>query len=264
MKEKIVIIVFLFMPVSGISQKLYGVINLTAPFSGTTYAKTYNREEFRPRNIRINGSWGIDFVYKAKKMNHKLSVQQVPFGEAFKLINKFMNPPYRQDSFLLGFSNATHEDAIDHFIFSYGFQKEGKKEKGFLFRSRIRFNYSAGMGISFNRSKAYYNQVFSRSSGGSQNPWTYYAYEIEIHRIGPGLFLNGGAGFDFINKKGKRKLSFNIFYKQGLTNMARFDIHYQYGYWNDPAKRVDVPNQKIYSRGTTFGFSLGVPIRIIK
>jgi hypothetical protein len=46
--------------------------------------------------------------------------------------------------------------------------------------------------------------------------------------------------------------------------MAKYNIHYQYGYFNDPTRQVNVPNQIIYTRGTTFGFSLGVPIKIVK
>ena len=46
--------------------------------------------------------------------------------------------------------------------------------------------------------------------------------------------------------------------------MAHFDIHYQYGYFNDPSKQVDIPKQVLRSRGTTFGFSLGIPITIKK
>ena len=245
-------------------QKLYGIINLTAPFSGISYAKEYNEEEFKPRNVRINVGWGFDIVYKVKKLSHKFSFNEMPLEGSFKLVNKFMLRQYNQDGRLLGFREFIHGDAIDHFIFSYALQKVGEKEKRFLLKSRIQFNYSAGLGVSLNRSKDYYKQVFSSSSGGGYSPITYYDYDINIYREGFGLFLKGGVGGDFINKKGKRNLCFNLFFYQGLKNMAHFDIRYRYGYYNDPSKQVDVPNQKIYSRGTTFGFSLGVPVRILK
>jgi hypothetical protein len=264
MKKKIVILSLLCIPLFGITQRLYGIINLTAPFSGISYTKEYNKDEFKPRNVRINGSWSLDIVYKAKKVSHKFSFNEMPFEESFKLVNKFMLPQYNPNGGLLGFKQAIHGDAIDHFIFSYALQKEGIKEKRFLFKSSLRFNYSGGLGISLNRSKDYYKEVFSRSSGGASTPSTYYGYDIDINRDGFGLFLKGVAGVDFINRNGKRKLCLSLFFYQGLKNMADFDIHYQYGYFNDPDKQVDVPNQKLYSRGTTFGVSLGVPIKIIK
>lgn len=46
--------------------------------------------------------------------------------------------------------------------------------------------------------------------------------------------------------------------------MAHFDIHYKYGYYNNSTLQVDVPKQVLRTRGTNFGFSLGVPITIKK
>lgn len=255
-------LLFFCIPFFGYSQKLYGIVNLTAPFWGISYTNGHNREEFRPSIATKSFSWGVDFIYKTKNINHKLSVEQVPLGRNFKIINKFMLPPNNER--LLGFDQASFGEVSDHFIFSYALQKEGKKEKGFLFHSKIRFNYSIGAGVSLNRSKYYYKIVDDSSSGGWASQWTYVGYEAVHHRDGFGVFLRGTVGFDFINKKGKRKLSFNLFYNQGLKDMVHYDIHYQYGYWNDPSKRVDVPKQVLRSRGTTFGFSLGVPVTIKK
>ena len=263
MEKLLFFLLSLCISLSGYSQKFYGVVNLTAPFSGISYTNGHNREEFRTSIVRMNVSWGIDLIYKTKKVTHKISVEQMSLGKDFKLINKFSRPPNTER--LLGFSQASDYEFIDHFIFSYALLKEGRKEKGFLFHSRIRFNYSIGIGLSFNRSKSYYQEVFANSSGGMADIWTYYAYETVHYRDGFGLFLRGTGGFDFINKKkDKRVLSFNVFYSQGLKDMAHFDIHYQYGYFNDPSKQVDIPKQVLLSRGTTFGFSFGVPITIKK
>lgn len=263
MKKISFLLLTLYISHCGYSQKVYMVVNLTAPFSGISYTKGHNRDEFRPSIARINISWSFDLIYKAKKISHKISAEQMPFGFYFKLINKFSAPP--NPDRLLGFFNASYGREIDHLIFSYALLKEGKKEKGFLFHSKIRFNYSIGAGISFNRSKSYFTEKFSNSSGGSSSPNTYNGFEAVHHRNGFGIFLRGTGGFDFINKKkNKRVLSFNVFYNQGLKDMAHFDIHYQYGYWNDPSKQVDVPKQVLRTRGTTFGFSLGVPIKIKK
>ncbi len=263
MKKLLFLLLSFCLSLCGYSQKIYGIVNLTAPFSGISYTNGHNRDEFRPSIASINFSWGIDFIYKARKVRHKISVEQLSVGKHIKFINKFTLPPNTER--LLGATVSSSGDFIPHFIFSYAFLKEGKKEKGFLFHSKIRFNYSMGLGISLNRSKAFYKEVYPNSSGGWENPFTYTGYEAVHYRDGFGLFLRGTGGFHFINKKkNKRVLSFNLFYNQGLKDMAHFDIHYQYGYWNDPSKQVDVPKQVLRTRGTTFGFSLGVPITIKK
>lgn len=262
MRALIYLALFIYFQQSGNAQKISAALNLTTPFSGISYTKGHNRDEFKPSVARINFSWGVDMIYHGKKVNHKFSIEQVPFEKYFKLVNKFMLPPNPEQ--LLGHVRINFGTTIDHFIFSYTLQKEGKKPKGFLLHSRIRFNYSSGVGISFNRSKNYYQTIYANSSDGSSNTHTYMAYDAVHFRDDFGLFLRGTGGFDFVNKKGKRKLSLNAFYNQGLKDMAHFDIHYRYGYWNDPSKRVDVPHQILRSRGTTFGLSIGVPIIIIK
>ena len=260
MRKILFVLLLLNVHSSGYTQKLYGVVKLTAPFSGISYTNGHNREEFRPSIARINVSWGVDLFYKTTSINHKISVEQVPFEKYFKIINKFLLPPNTG----LGFVRINFGTAIDHFIFSYALQKQGKKENGFLFHSSIKFNYSLGLGVSFNRSKKYYQDRYAKSEGGFQSPSTYVAYEAFHYRDGFGIFLRGTGGFDLINKKGKRKLCFNVFYNQGLKDMAHFDVYYQYGYFNDPQRQVDVPKQVLRSRGTTFGFSMGVPITIKK
>lgn len=263
MREFILLSCFFILAVETYGQKLYSVLKLTAPFSGISYTKGHNLEEFRPSVARINFSWGADIIYQHKKGVHKISIEQVPFDKYFKLINKFIQPPNTDN--LLGHVRINFGTGIDHFILSYAFQLEGKKEKGFLFNSRIRFNYSAGAGVSLNRSKNYWANIYSNSADGWTNPHTYMAYEAEHSRKGAGIFIRTSGGFNFISKKtGRRKLAVELFYNQGLKDMAHYDIHYRYGYWNDPNKQVDVPHQILRSRGTTFGFSVGVPIVIIK
>lgn len=262
MRKLIYIMIFISIQQNGNTQKLYSVVNLTAPFSGISYTGGHNSQEFKPSVARINLSWGVDIIYRRKKVNHKFSVEQMPFEKYFKLVNKYMLPPNTEQ--LLGHVRINFGTAIDHFIFSYALQKEGKKEKGFLFDSKIRFNYSAGVGVSFNRSKVYYRNLYANSSDGASNQYTYMAYDAVHYRDGFGLFVRGTGGFDFVNKRGKRKLSVNLFYNQGLKDMAHFDIHYRYGYWNDPAKQVDVPKLVLRSRGTVFGLSVGIPITLLK
>lgn len=263
MKKYLISLLFIIKAATGNSQKMYAVVKLTAPFSGISYTESHNKAEFRPSIAKINFSWGVDLIYTGKKFQHKLSVTEVPFGKYFKLINKFMFEPGGLG--LLGFRKASMGEFTDHFIIGYSLQKEGTKTRKFILGSGIRFNYSAGLGISFGRSKAYWNQVYLMSGGGSAGNYTYYGYEAVHHRDGYGLYIMPSVGFDIVSKKKqKRKINFNLFYYQGIKDMAHYDIHYQYGYFNDPSKQVDVPKQVLRSRGTTFGFSLGVPISIKK
>jgi hypothetical protein len=262
MRHLLSFLIFIVIATNTNAQKIYGVVNINAPFSYLNYTKGHNKAEFRPSVVRINGNWGADIFYKPKKLTHKLSVQQIQFGFYFKLLNKFIVPPNSNN--LLGFTTTSYGQNIEHFIFSYALHKEGKNNKGFIFNSKIKFNYSAGIGISLNRSKRYYREVFLNSSDGYANPYTYDGYYADHYRDGFGVFLRGTGGFDIFNKKGKRKLCFNVFYNQGLKDMAHFDIRYQYGYYNNPALQVDVPKQVLRTRGTNLGFSFGVPITIKK
>ena len=79
-----------------------------------------------------------------------------------------------------------------------------------------------------------------------------------------GIFLKSSGGVDFVSKKGKRIVCLSLFYNQGFKQMVHYNIHYQYGFWNDPSRQVDVPNQLLRNKGTTFGFSAGFPITLKK
>lgn len=244
------------------AQKFYISPGLSMPFSGISYAGKHNDIEFRPSIARINLSWSVNLIYKPGKLAHKLTLQQVPLEKYFKLINKFMLPPNTGE---LGISYYKFGTAIDHFILSYAVQKEAMRTKGFLFNSLIKFNYSLGAGIGFNRTKSYYNEQYLSSEGGSADTYSYMAYRASHHRNGTGVFIQGAGGFDFISRKIKRKVaSITLFYNQGLTNMTEYNIHYQYGFFNDPNRQVDVPGQKLISRGTIFGLNVGFPITILK
>ena len=260
MNKSFLFFFLLFESVSGTSQKLYSVLKIKPEFAGISYADKHVKEEFRTSVPKINIYWGIDIFYRKKKVTHKFSLEESALEKNFKIINKFLAPPNTG----VGFAYGTYGTGINHLIVGYSLHREAKNEKGFLFHTRIRFNYSFGLGLSFNRSKAFYREVDAASNGGFQTPITYHGYEAVHYRNGFGLFFKSTGGFDFINRKGKRRFCFNLFYNQGLKQMVLYNIHYQYGYFNDPQKQVDVPNQVLKNRGTTFGFSIGLPITIKK
>ncbi len=261
MIKYIFLLFFLSFTLMSISQKFYCIANLTGEFSGISFTDDHVKGEFRSSIPKINGTWTVDFIYQTKKIIHKISFGESVLQKNFRVINAFMAPPNNNQQ---GIVEMTFGTGIDYLMVSYNIQKEGKKEKNFILHSKIRFNYSLGLGYGFNRSKAYYEDSYVNSEGGRQDDWTYMAYEAIHYRDGFGLFLKGTGGFDFINKRKRRVLCFSVFYNQGLKQMAHFDIHYQYGFINDPQKQVNVTNQILRSRGTTFGFNVGVPITIIK
>jgi hypothetical protein len=57
-------------------------------------------------------------------------------------------------------------------------------------------------------------------------------------------------------------LVFTAYWNQGLIKTEEFLIDYNYGYFNTPYNR-SVMDVKLKTRGTAFGFILGVPIRLI-
>jgi hypothetical protein len=258
--KKFLIVISLFSVLKSSAQKVTVVINLVGEFAGISFTNNHVKEEFRPSVPKINGVWSIDLIYQAKKLNHIISFGESVFEKYFHLINKFMKP----SDTLLGIMGGAFGTGIDQLTIAYCLQKRSMEEKKFLFKSKIIFNYSIGAGYIFPRSKNYWNNTYSRSEDGWVDPYTYITYEAIHYRDGFGIFLKAGAGFSIVNKKKKELICFNLFYNQGLKQMAHFDIHYKYGFWNDPQKQVDVSSQILRSRGTTFGFSVGVPITIKK
>lgn len=262
MKHKIFLVFCLAFALAAKGQSIYGVLSLTAPFNGLSSAPNHNSKEFKASLIRINVSWKAEVIIERKKISHKLSIEQQPIGYSFKISDKFSAPP--NNSQLLSFNYSRYAESIDNFFLSYALQKGGRNFKGFILKSKIKLNSSAGIGISFNRSKSFYETQFLNSSGGISTPDTYLGYYADHFRDGIGLFLSGAAGFDICNKKGKKRLCFKVFYNQGLRSMMKFNVHYKYGYFTDPTRQVDVPLQILRIRGTNFGLSLGIPITIKK
>jgi hypothetical protein len=243
------------------AQKVTTVINLVGEFAGISYTDHHVKEEFRPSVPKINGVWSFDFIYHARKINHKISFGQSVFEKYFHLKNKFVNPP---NDTLLGIRGMNFGTGIDLLTLSYCLQKEGQKGKKFLFNSKIIFNYSLGLGYLFNRSKYYWRNYNATSKDGAADPYTYMGYEAIHYHDGDGIYLKAGIGFNLVNKKKRRLICFHLCYDQGLRQMAHYDIHYKYGFWNDPQKQVEVPSQILRSRGTTFSFTIGIPITIKK
>ena len=195
---------------------------------------------------------GADVKYKTKHLTHVLSVQSIALGPSFSFTNMYLDK-----RIVPSFGGHRRSESIDHAILSYGLEREGHGNK------RLKFNYSVQAGIGFNKSREAYDSILPPDSYGEQIGDHYYHFTIRYNRSGMGIFLLGKAGISFYNKKKKSFLNLQAFWHQGLKKMAEYDIHYQYGYFSYPQYRRD-EQVKLKTRGTVFGVTMGVPIRILK
>lgn len=241
------------------SQKIEIVPNLGIQYYGISYISKNDVHpmDFRASRPNIEGTWGFSVKYKRERLRHILSLQDIVLGSSFSFRNIYLDK-----GIIPTFQERMHSDGIDVLLFSYNIQKEFNKEFIFFGKSKLKFIYSGGVGIAFNRSKWFYDIVLPPYSFGQIISTNYFEYHILYNRAGAGVFLIGKAGFNFYNKKGKNFLTLEAFWNQGLKKMEEFSIDYNYGYLNTQYQRT-VKDVKLKSRGTAFGFTLGVPIRLI-
>ena len=260
MRIPLILISFWIFPSIVSSQKLYIVPNFDFQYSGITHVRSSERPEsgFRKNMPLINFMSSIDVMYKSKNFVHKLTLENSRFGPSFIITNKFMAPSD------LGIIRMSHQSAIQHFILSYNLGMESQKIHNPFGKVRVRYTGSLGVGIGTNRSKRYYDEIEWKIEGGEGFADTYTAYKGNHSRSGLGLFSILNAGFDIMNKNNKKILCFSFFYDKGFTELAKFDIQYIYGLYSNTTKRVDVPDQILRSRGTSYGLKIGVPIKILK
>ena len=249
-----------FLPLNGLSQRLYIVPNFDLQYSGLSFVRRSekNASDFKPSIPLLNFMASLDIFYKPKKIIHKLTIESNRFGDGFGVTNKFIHPGE------IGLLGISHSGGFDNFIISYNAGIESKKLHNPLGKLKLRYTGSLGAGIGLNRTMAYFDDVIYPIDYGWQDGNTYIAYLGSFSKTGPGLFSIVNAGFDVISKHNKRVLNFSFFYNKGFTEMVRFYIHYQYGFFNDPARQTDVPKQVLRSRGTSFGLKIGIPIKILK
>lgn len=239
--------------------RFYITPNVDLQYSGLSFVKNSekNANDFKRSVPLLNFMSSIDVFYKPHKLIHKITLEYSRVGDGFKVVNHFLGPTD------IGVHTISHAGGFEHLILSYNLGYESKKLHNPIGNLKIRYTGSFGLGIGFNRSKAYYRDIFYPIDYGLQDGNTYMAYLGTLSRTGMGIFSIVNAGFDIVSRKNKRVLSFSFFYNKGFTEMIKFNIHYQYGFFNDPNKQVDVPNQLLRSRGTSFGLKIGIPIKIL-
>lgn len=245
------------------AQKLYVVPNINLQYSGLSYVTKAeaHASDFIPSVPKINGSYSIDIIYHPKNLTHKLTLDRNILGQSFGIKSKYFEYP---NNATLGPRNLYHSDGIEQFILSYNIGLKSKKVHNPIEKIKVIYTGSFGLGIGFNRNQAQYDWDYNSFGYGSQGNDAYIVHKGTITKKGLGSFAIINIGLDVPNRRGESVFSFSFFYNQGFTQMVKYNIHYQYGFFTDPDRQVDVPNQVLRSRGTSFGLKVGAPIRILK
>lgn len=243
------------------AQKFEVVPKIGIQYAGLSYLSKMDSHpsDFDGTVPKLNDTWAFDIKYKPKKFSHIISIESISLGSAFSVRNL-----YSEARLLPDFLIHKHSDGIDQLLLSYNLQNESRKFLKFIGRNKIKFYYTGGVGIGTNKSKSYYETILKPNSYGFIDDDLYYNHSIRYYRSGIGVFVIGKAGVNFYNKKNKDFLVFEAFWDQGLKQMESFSIDYDYGYFSYPQYQRSIKKIFLKSRGTVFGFRLGVPIRLIK
>ena len=251
--------------ISSEGKKLQVVPKVGFQYFGFSYLSKDNllSDDFKKSSLEFEGAIGLDVKYKLKRWTHVLSLQNALLGPSFSTRNMYADKGITPT--LPGHRHAT---ITPHALLSYALQRESRKLFQFTRKIRTSFYYSAGIGVGFNRTKWYYNialqqYTFSATTSTNSSPNNYYNLVIDYRRAGIGLFMPVTVGLNFYNKRNKNFLTFQAFWNQGLKKMAEYNIRYRYGYYNYPQYQRQ-QEVTLKTRGTVFGVTMGVPIRILK
>lgn len=241
-------------------QKLEIIPHLGIHYSGISYLlrPDSHPEDFIKSAPELNGTWALSIKYKKANLSHVFRVQSVILGSSYAVKNL-----YSDKKLLPDFQVHRHSDGLDNYLLTYNLQTETRNFYTFIGRGKIKFYYSGGAGIGSNKSKSYYKERAIPQRYGYTFNDLYYNERIAFLRAGIGVFLTAEGGINFYNKKSKNFLTFQAFWYQGLKRMEDFSIDYNYGYFSYPQYQRSIKDVHLKSRGTVFGFTLGVPIRLI-
>jgi hypothetical protein len=237
-----------------IGQTLELIPRIGFQYHGISYISKVDNHpsDFFPSIPEFEASIGIDIRLKIKRFTHVVSVQITAIGPSFSFRNIF------HDKGIIPSSSGHHTASFSgQALIAYGLEWKSRQH------NLVRFDYSIQAGIGTNKSKEAYDSIFIPKFYGQEDGTGYKQYSIQYSRTGVGIFLTGKAGLGFYNRKHKQVISIQAFWHQGLKEMARYDIEYKYGYFNYPQYRRS-QQVTLRSRGTVFGVTLGVPIRILK
>jgi hypothetical protein len=215
-------------------------------------------------NLKV--ALGLEIFYKPKNTLFSLLVKRSNIGYGFKLRNNHISDTSR------GYITASETGSIEQYQINISAIKESQKFKPFVGKTTIKFNLKAGVGIGFNRSQMYYDSSFYKEGLAIYNDWSFIKYETTISKKYIGYYISTSAGMMIYNKKKKKILSVDAYYDFGLRKMAAFSTNFHYGrgrfvnqnFYIDAANSTKQDNFITFTRGSTFGVSLGIPITIKK
>ncbi len=247
--------------INSYSQRLYILPNLGLQLSGISHKVGSKNSDFYVSIPTFQLAYGLDLFYQKKSQKYKLSIYDNILGYSYKVI------PY--NNIFIGHYELSHYTSIDNLQLSLSKVFEKKLIGKFPFNSKIQFNLSSGIGIDINNTKAYYKEQFYDKHFYIEHQTIgfvlqYLGTDDTIYRKSSvGLFLINDVGFDIFSKRKKRILTFSIFYKLGFLNMAKTEVTYYYGDVGNPASEKRY-KQQVATKGTNFGFKIGIPITIKK
>lgn len=248
------LLVFLAVPTFLSAQKLYIVPDIGIHFTGLTY---FSKNDNKPADLtspvpKLVQILGLQICYPAKQFTHRVGFQWASSGYSYSFKNR-----YATDT-SIGFHKHIASGSVSNYIINYSILKEFKRFHLFVGKSTMRYYAAIGVGGA-GKGPEYWLFFNPYTEGFGQ----YWGTKMKEYDVGPSLFATGDAGIHFYNKNKKHIITLNLFYYKGFTQTKKFELNYYYGYFNNPDRQVS-ENVTLRTRGTIFGFTLGVPITIIK
>ena len=206
----------------------------------------------------------FEVFYKPKYTFFSLGVKSSNIGNSFTVRNNYVS-----DTSLGVLLYSTNYD-IEQFNVTLSINKFSKKFKPFIGAHTLKFNLKTGIGIGFNRSQYYYDEQFFLQNGGAADQYSFVGFESKIKKKYTGYFLATALGAELYSKKKRKLIVAELYYDFGLRKMAEFSSLIVYGKYLYPTQNIDplnskrIENFKTFTRGSTFGLKIGVPITIKK
>jgi hypothetical protein len=262
MKKTFIFLLCIFSILLGSAQKVQIVPQLGFQYYGFSYiSKTDpHPEDFEKSIPEFELAIGAAIKYKTYKCIHVLSIQNPILGLSFAYKNIFADVGINPTSLRTAYSGGPNLIFV-----SYSLQDESRRVFHFIGSTDFKLFFEGGIGAGVNKTRAYYREVLFPKTTEWISDSDYTRHTVQFNHTGSvGVFLPLKLGINFYNNRKKNFLTLQAFWNQGLTKMAEYTIDYEYGYFSYPQYQRSVKNVRIKSRGTVFGCTLGVPIRLIK
>lgn len=261
MLQKLFFFLFLFPSIHSVGQRLQIVPQLGFQYFGMSYISKPDAhpKDFKQSRPEFEATMGIDIKLRSNKLTHVVGLYNPIVGPSFSFKNMFADK-----GIIPTFLGHAHSSGPNQIFVSYSLENESKKMRKVFGAIRTKYYYSGGIGVGFNKSKKYYEDVLMPWTYGRQIGDNYYTYTVRYRKEGFGVLIPMRTGINLYNKKNRNFLNLNMFWIQGFKKMAEYSIDYEYGYFTHPEYQRSIKDVRLKSRGTVFGATVGMPINILK